>query len=82
MTDREPFNPTRIMITGTVPVTVEVDLTTGEVHRVVVEDDRFEWIEPYQGWDADTTGNPDEDTFARARTAADEAEWPVWTFGW
>ena len=75
-------HPTRIMLAGTVPVSVEVDITTGEVLRVVVEDDRHEWAEPLTGWGVDTAHNPTADQLDAARTAADDAEWPVWEFGW
>lgn len=80
--DREPFNPTRIVVTGTVPISVVVDLETGEVERVVVEDDRSSWDSPPTGWDQDTTGNPTDEHFAKAIALADDAIWPAWQFGW
>jgi hypothetical protein len=81
-TESEPFNPTRIAITGRVPVVVVVNLETGDVEQVVVEDDSLEWTDPAEGWDVDTTGNPTPDQFARAIAVAADADWPGWEFGW
>jgi len=75
-------HPTRITLNGTVPVCVEVDIATGEVLRVVVEDEFHEWTDPLTGWGRRHFGFVTAEQLDRARQIADEAEWPVWDFGW
>jgi hypothetical protein len=61
----------QVEITGTVPITLTVDLETGEVTEVHV-------------WDEEATLDPapeGDDEYARALEAAGDGDWPAWEFG-
>lgn len=72
----------QVTVTGEVPVYVVIDTETGEVDRVIVDDEHFTHL----GDDAcDETGMPisDQAIIERAIAIVDgDVDWPAWEFGW
>lgn len=71
-----------ITLIASVPVYVVVNLATGEVDRVVVDDEK---VGPYTSAHIDDTFpiTPATDTQRAAATAiAESTMWPSWDFGW
>jgi len=60
-----------LQIAGTVPISVTVDLETGQVTEVRVIDEEVT-LDPAPDGDRD---------YARAVEAAEDADWPAWEFG-
>ena len=69
-----------VRLMGSVPVTVELDPTSGRVTRVIVHDDSFEWTFPGSASQYDEPIPMDRE--AEYQRTADDAEWPAWGFGY
>jgi len=79
--------PHEVVIVGSVPVSIKVDLDEGTILKVVVEDEhllldasKFDLV----GWSVDGLGSPiSPETEELAEKVLDHVdEWPAWEFGW
>ena len=69
-------------VSYTVPVQVVVDMTTGEVLRVVVIDESIEQDPATWTRDYDTEEELTEEQAQLAYRLADGEMWPQWEYGW
>lgn len=67
--------PEQVWLSGTVPVSVCIDVATKDVSKVVVGDEAFEY-------DEEQEPAYSFETVAVARAIADQVDWPGWEFGW
>ena len=76
----------RVRLIYDVPVSVIVDLDTGEVNRVVVEDEDTKLTDPTEAFDHDADDQAlrvdDTEVIQAAADIAETKLWPRWEFGW
>lgn len=74
-------DPTIVSVPYMVPTYVYVNLTTGEVDRVVVDDSAAAPV-PHAVLSDEDDVTLDKDDAAKVMKIAENAEWPSWEFGW